>query len=279
MKFLLFLVLILVVSAFLVLCIGSWCFQRNVTSDVRSLSLSSTAVGPGQMQSRWPELPEPVRRYLAFAIRENTPAIRTARLEHEGYFRTSPEQDWLMIEGKQYFTTATPGFVWNARVRPMPLFWISARDRLIEGRGNMLVILLSTFAIADASGPEIDQGSRLRWLAEAAWFPYAFVADEITWEPVDAHSARARLRCDGLPVSAVFEFDEEGRMTLLHAERYRDTANGKAVLTPWTGHYMEYRDFNGFKVPTSVEVAWDLESRLFTYARFHVTSLNYNINH
>jgi len=140
-----------------------------------------------------------VRRYLRFAIEDGAPATRTVRLEHGGTFRPKPEQRWLPIRGVEYFAAATPGFVWSASVRLAPLAWIDARDRLHNRRGNMLVKLESLFAIADASGPEIDQGASLRWLAEAIWFPYAFVGEAIRWEPVSGEAARATLLQEGAP--------------------------------------------------------------------------------
>lgn len=222
-------------------------------------------------------LPEPVRRHLRFAVREGTPAIVTARLQHDGFFRTKPGQRWLPIDGEQYFTTAAPGFVWHATVRPLPLMWIEARDCLVGGRGNMLVKLESIFPMVDAAGPEIDQGASLRWLAESAWFPYALVGDAISWEPIDTRSARATIRNGELPVSAVFEIDAEGRLACLHAERYCDIGGGKAVLIPWTGRYGEYHEFDGFRIPTSVEVSWDLEKGPFSYARFRITRIDYNV--
>lgn len=260
--------------------VGRQRFQSRVTTDVKALfSDAAESVGPDQLRARWHGLPDPVRRYLHYAIREDAPAIRTARLTHDGLFRTKPGQRWFRIEGKQYFTVAKPGFVWNARIRPAPFLWIEARDCLVAGRGNMLVKVLSTFPIADAGGAQIDQGSSLRWLAECAWFPYAYVGDQVEWESIDARSARVTLRHDGLPVGAVVEVDDEGKLTALHAERYRDVGGEEAVLTPWTGHYWDYRDFNGFRVPTSVEVTWDLEEGPFSYARFRITALEYNAAH
>ena len=87
------------------------------------------------------------------------------------------------------------------------------------------------FAVADASGPEIDQGSALRWLAESLWFPYALVSDAIEWESIDARSARATLRGDGLATQAVFEIDEEGKIAALHADRYRDVGTAARCWT------------------------------------------------
>lgn len=186
-------------------------------------------------------LPEPVRRYLRFTVREGTRAIRTARLQHDGFFRTKPDQRWLPIDGEQYFTTAAPDFVWHATVRPLPLTWIEAHDCLVGGRGNMLVKLESIFPMADAAGPEIGKGASLHWLAESAWFPYALVGDAISWEPIDTRSARATIRNGGLPVSAVFEIDAEGRLARLHAERYCDIGGTGFVVV--VGYFLVDGEF------------------------------------
>jgi hypothetical protein len=253
-------------------------FRRMTGDDVHILfSEAGTSIGAAELTARAAALPDPVRRHLAYAIAPAGPAIRTVRLRHTGTFRTGPDQRWSPIEGEQYFSIANPGFVWFARMQLMPLLWIQVRDRLVSGRGHMLVKPMSTFAIADASGPEIDQGSMLRWLAESVWFPYAFVGDAIQWEPIDERSARASIRRHGAPVQAVFEMDKEGRIVALHADRYRDIGGGRPVLTAWSGRYADYLEFGGVRVPSAVEVAWNLAGGPFTYARFRITTLEYDV--
>ncbi len=261
-----------------VIFLGRWRFQSLVRAETNALlSQSKSSVGPNQLRVRRGTLPDPVRRYLRYAITERAPAIRTAHLKHGGGFRRRPGERWFYIEGEQYFATAEPGFVWNATIRPVFYLWIAARDLLLSGRGNMLVKLVSTFTIADASGVEINQGASLRWLAENIWFPYGFVGDHIEWGPIDDHSARATLQHGDMTVSAIFHIDNDGKLVSLRGDRYRDIGGGKAVLTPWTGRCSDYREFNGFRVPSTVEVAWELESGQFSYARFRVTTLEYNV--
>ena len=249
----------------------------RVGSDIRRLLSASTAiVGPGELRARGEALPAPVRRYLEYALTDAAPPMHDAHLVHRGTFRTAPDKSWLPINGEQYFSVAIPGFIWNATVRVAPLIRISARDSLVDGRGNMRVKLLSTVTIADASGPQIDQGARLRWLGECAWFPYAFTAPCLEWSPIDDSAAEVRLIGNGLPVSAAMTVDGEGRLARLRAQRYRDVGGGRAVLTPWTGVYRQYREFHGVRVPTAVEVTWELDGGPFSYARFEVASLEYN---
>jgi hypothetical protein len=258
--------------------IGQHRFRSRVSAEVTMLfSERAASVGSKELAASWDKLPEPVRRYLHYAISTEAPAIRTARLKHDGFFRTKPNQNWLAIKGEEYFTIAKPGFVWNASVRPAPLLWIQARDLMQAGHASMLVKVNSLITIADASGPELDQGASLRWLGEAIWFPYAFVGDRLRWTPIDDHCACATLVQPGLPVDATFEIDDEGKLTSVKSSRYRDLGGGKAVLTPWTARASQYVNFAGFRVPSSVEVSWEIDGKLFSYARFRVTTLDYNV--
>lgn len=195
-----------------------------------------------------------------------------------GFFRLKPGQRWFPIAGEEYFTVARPGFVWNARVRLAPLVWVEACDSLLAGKGNMLVRLLSTFPIADERGEHIDQGSQARWLAELVWIPVGFAGGCIRWEAMGQYEARATLLAGGLPVSVIVEIGHEGKLVCVRGERYRDTGGGQAVLTPWIARCGDYRDFDGLRVPASVEVGWNLDEGEFIYARFRVTALEYNVN-
>jgi hypothetical protein len=141
----------------------------------------------------------------------------------------------------------------------------------------MLLKLESLFTMADVCGPQMDQGASMRWLAEAAWFPYAFAGEAIRWELVSAEAARATLVQEGVPVAAIVEFDAEGRMVLIRGERYRDVRGGKPGFTPWVRRYSGYREFGRLHVPTHVEVAWVVDGIEFPYARFDVTAIEYNV--
>lgn len=260
--------------AFASVIVGSQGFEGLVTHDVHELF--SQNVQAGASESRRP-LPEPVLRHLRYAVPGGTPAIRTVRMLHGGTFRTKPDAAWWPIEGEEYFTLGRPGFVWAARAEPSALVWIGVRDRLIDGRGNMLVKAYSTLTMIDAEGAQIDQGSRTRWLAEMMWCPTALAGDAMRWEPIDAHSARATLLDEGLPVSLVFEFDGEGKISGMHGERYYDAGDGKPKLAPWFGRARDYREFDGVRVPTTAEVGWMLQGKEFIYARFRVTALETNV--
>jgi hypothetical protein len=98
----------------------------------------------------------------------------------------------------QYFATGKPGFIWNARVDMMPLLTLAGRDKYADGKGNMLIKVLGIMPIVDATGPETDQGAMHRYLGEMIWFPSAALEPYITWEPIDAVSAKATMSYGGV---------------------------------------------------------------------------------
>jgi hypothetical protein len=220
--------------------------------------------------------PEPVRRYLRKAIADNRAAVTSVHLRHGGTFRPKLDGAWLPIRGSQYIRAEPPAFVWWGRVRVAPGVWIDARDRFESGRGNMLVLMDSTFTLANSSGAQIDQGALLRLLAEMVWLPTAFLDPRIVWTGIDDQRARARLRVDDREVTGVFEFGSDDLPIGFRAMRYRDLGGGKAELTEFYGTTTDYREVDGLLVPHCLVAHWKIADEFVPYARFEVESIAYD---
>jgi hypothetical protein len=218
------------------------------------------------------ELPAPVARYRQLAVGDRAP-VRTLRLRHSGTFSTSQTSKPAAIRGTQLFTADPPGFLWLGQIRMAPGLWVDARDMSVAGAGSMRVLLDATLTLADARGPQVDQGAALRLLAEMPWFPTSlFDARSVTWSAIDANHARATLRMRDREVSGVFEFGPDGLPLRMTAERFTD----KGELRPWGGTYGDWRTVSGMRVPFEAKVTWQLPSGPFTYAHWRVHSMEYD---
>ena len=102
-----------------------------------------------------------------------------------------------------------------------PLAVGRARDMYAEGKGRILVKVASLWPVADASGEPMDQAAMMRYLSEMIWFPAAFLADNISFAPVDGSSARVTLTDHGRTATGTLVFDQQGRLTGFVAKRYR----------------------------------------------------------
>jgi hypothetical protein len=99
----------------------------------------------------------------------------------------------LPLEAEQHYSIDPPGFVWNATVKVGPLPMLRGRDSYLEGHGHMDIRAGALVHIVDETGDETDQASLLRYLSEMIWFPMAFLGPNVSWEPIDEHSARISL--------------------------------------------------------------------------------------
>lgn len=249
-------------------------FGRRVAREVREMNARPGPTAPTAPQAR---VPPPVERYLGKAIDGRGTAIRSVRLRHRGSFRPSLSGSWLPIRGEQYFTSDPPAFIWWGRVKMAPGLWIDARDRAVDGHGNMFVTAESSVTIANSSGPELDQGALLRLLGEMVWFPTVFRDERyVRWSAVDDRRARATLHVNGRTVSGVFEFDSDGLPAKFSAERYRDLGGSRNALTPFIGQLDDFRRVEGVLVPYRVVAAWIVDGKTAEYARFEIQQLEFD---
>jgi hypothetical protein len=195
----------------------------------------------------------------------------TVRLRQQGDFDLG--RGWMPFDAQQYFTLDPPGFVWKASFRMAPMVSVVGRDQYRGGVASMDMRLLSLMPVAQKAGGGLNQGDLLRFLGEMQWFPAAALSDYITWDTVDAHSARATMSYDGISASMTFIVGDNGRLLEEHAVRYND-ARGRNEA--WVNQNDADRDFDGVVVPVAGEARWEYASGPFPYIRWTITNLEQN---
>ena len=137
-------------------------------------------------------LPPPVERYLRRALPiGSTPSA--VRLEHRGYFLLNGS--WRPFHSTEFFGVEPRGFVWDARIRALPLLDVHVRDSSIRGRGSMRAAVGGIVPVVNEHGSALlDIGALQRYLAEAPWLPLALLPRfGVTWEALDDTRARATI--------------------------------------------------------------------------------------
>jgi hypothetical protein len=251
-------------------------FRSMIAREVQALSTGMSATVATGIRGI-DTLPVPVRNYLGKALRPSAIAVQAVRFRHSGRFRARLDGPWRPIRGQQYDVTNPPGFLWWGRLRVAPGLWIDARDRCLNGVGNMLISLESTVALADRSGPELDQGSMLRLLSDLVLLPAVLLDDRyVTWAAIDERQARATLRLAASAVSGTFEFGPDSLPRRFFADRYLDTGNGRSEVRPWSGEYEDYREVDGMIVPHHFIGYWHINGQRIAYVDFLLERPEYN---
>ncbi|MFC6865130.1 DUF6544 family protein [Halomicroarcula sp. GCM10025817] len=242
-------------------------FARAVDAQTDRL-LTTASVREGKFdRAELDGLPAPVASYFDAVLEPGLPYTAAVRLEQTGAFRLGDaDTPWRPLTATQYYTTAPPGFVWDATIDLAPLLPVRVVDAYVDGAGVLEARLLSALRVARAGpSPEMDAGELLRYLAEAVWFPTALLPSSgVEWEAVSGSAARATLEHLETSATAVFHFDDDGLVERVTADRYRQSDDAYA---PWTGRFEDYQVRNGRLVPTRATVEWALPDGPVPYWR------------
>jgi hypothetical protein len=278
---------ILLIAALVIVLIAAAGMFVRIRSENRNAELAAELIEGAESETRrkqsysqddLADLPQPVRQYLSRVLTEGQPHVRSVRLEQVGQFRLGEaDSPWKPLNATQTFSVDPPGFVWNARIRIVPLLSVRVLDKYWRGQGALRARLLSVIPIVD-QGPnkEMNAGELLRYLAEAVWFPTAFLPGEgVEWEPIGESSARATLSHGDTEVSLIFHFNERDEVIRVTSEsRYRNV-DGSLEPTPWSGYFRNYQNRSGMLIPLDGEVEWNLQEGNLPYWRGHVTEIEH----
>ncbi|WP_165267468.1 DUF6544 family protein [Fodinibius halophilus] len=252
---------------------GHWSFNAMVDRELDQFwngVASEQTEGDGK---KIDDLPPVVQKWLNQSDINNQEAVK---LNQKGRLKTTPEGSWMLVEADQYVNVDSPEFLWIADVQMASYIHLAGRDKYKDGKGHMLIKLLSLFPVANAKGAKIDQATLVRYLAEIVWYPRAATKEYIEWEQIEERKARATIENEGIITSGIFEFNKEGMPVQFEAERYYSRKEG-ATLETWLIDIepSSYRVFDGMKIPTKASVTWQLDDGEFTWYLLEITDATY----
>ena len=258
---------------------GALLWNRATDRLVRRLAAAPAGSGPAAYDPTELEgLPAPVARYFRRVLSPGQPMIRSARITHEGEFRTRPDAAWSPFESVQHFTAVPAAFVWDARIRMAPFLAVRVRDHYSGGSAAMLGKLAALIPVVDEEGgAELAASALHRQLAERVWLPTSLLPSQgVRWEAVDDSTARASLTDSGITVSLTTYFGDDDLIKRVEMMRYRDVG-GTGVPTSFVGNFRDYARVGGMLVPLESETEWILPEGRFPFWKARITDARYEL--
>lgn len=249
---------LLTVAVLFVLVIGSMALWRQSDrradhAEMRRLIALQPSDPPVFSTEMVVDLPEPAQRFFTFAIAEGAPLYTVAIIEMQGQFGMGNKVDpgYTPMQATQVLA-APVGFVWA----------MSGGSGAIRMAGSDSGIwtrfwLNGMVPVARVGGdPDHARSAFGRYVAEAVfWTPAAVLpGPDVFWKTVSADVARFTMRRGNLEQAVDLTVDPQGRP--LHVSFLRwSNANPDKVhrLQSFGGYLSEFRQFNGFTLPTHVE--------------------------
>lgn len=224
------------------------------------------------------DLPMPVQKWLRHSGMIGKQDIHSVRLTQKALMKMKPDQkEWSHAEAEQYFTTHPPASIWTVRLQMMPFVEVVGRDKFQEGKGEMLIKILSLLPIVNSkNNDKTNMGTLQRYLGEIVWFPSAATSPYIVWEGIDDLSAKATMTYEGTTGSGTFYFDENGSFKKFSALRYMG-GDDDAQLKEWIIEVSESGIRNGVRIPTKMTATWKLDKGDWTWLQLELTEISYNV--
>jgi uncharacterized protein DUF6544 len=114
---------------------GSRRFRNRYAKEKADLIERARAGSPPAQAA---DLPPPVQRYLETTRGAYNPRLEVATLRQRGTLRAAADKPWIPFEAEQLYSIEPPAFIWLANARMASVVPLLARDKFVDGKGNML---------------------------------------------------------------------------------------------------------------------------------------------
>lgn len=269
-------IIILVVAG---LSLSQVVFNKKVSNEIAQIFEQNAGLQATEVTTeRLAVLPSPVAKWLQVSGVVGKEEIHSVWLKQKARIKMKPGQEnWIEAIAEQYFTIENPAFVWKVSMNMPPFIKIAGRDMFVDGKGEMLIKMFSLVNIVNEKGMKMDEGTLQRYLGEIVWFPTAALSPHITWEEIDALSAKATMDYKGTKGSGTFHFNENGDFIRYSALRYKGN-KPNAKRYEWTIDVNEHAIMNGVKIPVEMTATWKLDEGDWTWLELQIKEIKYNFN-
>jgi hypothetical protein len=222
-------------------------------------------------------LPVIVRKYIRKCGVVGSERIVSVRVEMTGMMYSAPGDPGMKINSVQYnfFEPYSRFFYIKAFKMGIPAVGLHAYD---QEKATMKIKLAGLFTIADAKGPEMDQGETVTLLNDMCFLaPGSLISNNIRWEILEPTVVKVIFTNGHLNVSAILYFDDEGNLVnFISYDRFETKDGNEYKNYPWSTPVMELREICGIRRPALARAIYHRPEGEFCYAEFVIKDIRSN---
>ena len=223
-------------------------------------------------------LPEPVEKYLRYVGVVGKEKIKNFKVTIDGKMKTDRDKDWANVNVEQYSFVNNPTrlFYLKMNMKGIPVIGLHSYK---NANAVMLIKLGGLITVVNGEGPEMNKAETVTVFNDMCLLaPGSLIDERITWEPIDSLTTKATFNNEGIKISATLYFNEEGQLINFHSDdRYYSPTGTTFESLRWSTPVSNYKNINGYNLPTYGEALWSFPDEDFSYARFNIKNIEYNV--
>ncbi len=250
-------------------------FRSRFEHDRDALLTRTTPPAPLVIEADLAPLPPLMQAYLRQVGAVGRPRVHNLRVTFNAQMRSSATSPWMQATATQYEFFDPPArlFYMNASRAGLPL---DIFHRYMSGAATFQVRIAGLISMVDKYGAGLTNDETVTLMNDVLVMAPAAVLDlPFTFETTGERSLRATFRNAQYTVSAVLTFDGAGDLVgFVSADRAHDREGGAAM---WSTPISGYRKVDGIRIGSHGDANWIEPSGEWTYGRFEITSIAYNV--
>lgn len=221
-------------------------------------------------------LPELMQKYLRVMGVVGRSRVRNFRVTFRAQMRSSATSPWMESTATQYEFIHSPArlFHMNASRGGIPF---DVYHRYVDDAATFEVRIAGVKSMVNRHGAGLTNDETVTLMNDVLVMAPAAVLDlPFAFETTSARTVRATFLNAGYRVTAILTFDEGGDLIgFQSADRTHDREEGAAI---WSTPISGYRYIDGIRVGAFGNANWIESSGEWTYGRFQITSIAYNVS-
>lgn len=136
------------------------------------------------------------------------------------------------------------------------------------------------FNVVNIKGEALTKAETVTVLNDMCIFAPACLIDKrLSWKEIDSLSCEVTFENGKYKVSAILYFNEKGELiNFVSNDRSALQDDGTLKQVKWSTPVSEYREINGYKIATKGETIWNYDEGNFTYGKFKLKTIQYNLS-
>jgi hypothetical protein len=253
-------------------------FRSRFARDRDALLARPVRPAPRVTEADLASLPPLMQTFLRRVGAVGRPRVRSMRVRFDAQMRSSATSPWMQATATQYEFFDPPArlFYMNASRGGVPL---DIFHRYVDGAATFQVRVASLFPMVDKRGPVLTRAETVTLMNDVLVMAPAAALDlPFTWKTVGERSVQSTFTNAGNTVSATLTFDAAGDLVGFRSnDRTQEDAKGSRNV-PWSTPISGYREVDGIRVGALGDANWVEPSGEWTYGKFEIRSIAYNVD-
>ena len=252
-------------------------FRSRFARDREALLGRPFRPTPPVTEAEVAKLPPLYQTYLRRVGAIGRPHVRNMRVEFAATMRSSATADWMPATATQYEFFDPPArlFYMNATRSGLP---IDVWHRYVNHAATFQARVASLFTMVKQHGHVLTSAETVTMMNDIVVMAPAAVLDlPFTWETTGPRTLRATFENAGHRVTAMLTFDSAGDLVGFVSDDRWQAAPPSPLNVPWSTPISNYREVDGIRVGTHGEANWIPATGEWSYGRFDIQALAYNV--